>query len=104
MRDLDNAVNTKAVDSLLNFETVKYYTNEEYELRNYDECVRRYQKADFTTQVTLKLLNTVQNIIITLGLLAGGLLCTQRIVAGQMNVGDFVLFIAYLQQLYQPLK
>ena len=105
MRDLDNATNAKAVDSLLNFETVKYYGNEDYEIRNYGDCIVRYQQADWVSQLSLKLLNSCQNLVITLGLLVGSLMVVRRIVLdGTMNVGDFVLFVAYLQQLYQPLN
>jgi len=104
MIDLDNATNAKAVDSLLNFETVKYYGNEDFEIQNYQDCILRYQKADWVSQISLKILNSAQNFVIALGLLVGCLLCAKRIVDGQLNVGDFVLFITYLQQLYQPLN
>jgi hypothetical protein len=103
MIDLDNKTNARAVDSLLNFETVKYYGNEEFEVDNYKDCIMQYQTADLVSQLSLKVLNCAQNFVITLGLLTGGLLCVARVVQGTLNVGDFVLFITYLQQLYQPL-
>ena len=102
--DLDNASNAKAVDSLLNFETVKYYGNEDYEVQNYNDSILKFQKADWKNQISLRVLNLAQNVVIILGMFAGGLLCAQRVVEGTLNVGDFVLFMAYIQQLYQPLN
>ncbi|KAI3642591.1 hypothetical protein MP228_012146 [Amoeboaphelidium protococcarum] len=102
--ELDNATNSKAVDSLLNFETVKYYGNEDYEVAQYSDRITQYQKADWDNQLSLRYLNLSQNFVITAGLLAGGLLCAKRVADGELNVGDFVLFISYLQQLYGPLN
>lgn len=102
--ELENATNTRAVDSLLNFETVKYFANEQFESQSFDSAVRQQQRADLVSQYSLRLLNTVQNLIITMGMLGGGLYCFRRISDGVMDVGDFVLFVAYLLQLYQPLN
>jgi ATP-binding cassette subfamily B (MDR/TAP) protein 6 len=102
--ELENATNSKAVDSLLNFETVKYFANEQFESQSFDSAIRKQQQADRVSQYSLRLLNTTQNILITLGMLGGGLYCFRRIAAGAMDVGDFVLFITYLLQLYQPLN
>ncbi|KND00392.1 uncharacterized protein SPPG_04715 [Spizellomyces punctatus DAOM BR117] len=102
---LDNAMEAKAVDSLLNFETVKYYNAEEFEVDQYTKAVKEYQKADFTSSMTLSVLNTTQNVIIQVGLLVGCLLCAKRIVYDKtMTVGDFVLYLSYITQLYGPLN
>lgn len=91
----------KAVDSLLNFETVKYYNAEDFEVNQYTDAVKEYQKADWLSSVSLSLLNTVQNITIQTGLLVGCLLCAKRIVIDEtMTVGDFVLYLSYITQLY----
>ncbi|KAI8803714.1 P-loop containing nucleoside triphosphate hydrolase protein [Cladochytrium replicatum] len=102
---LDNVVEAKAVDSLLNFETVKYYNAERFELDQYTTALSNYQKADFVSSVAVTLLNNVQNLIIQLGLLVGCILCAKRIVIEKtMSLGDFVLYIAYINQLYRPLN
>ncbi|TPX37565.1 hypothetical protein SmJEL517_g00459 [Synchytrium microbalum] len=102
---LDNEMEAKAVDSLLNFETVKYFCAESFEVDQYGTAIRAYQKADFVSSATLFLLNSLQNIIINAGLLVGSLLCARRIfVDGTMTVGDFVLYLTYLNQLYEPLN
>ncbi|KAJ3332124.1 Homocysteine S-methyltransferase 1 [Blyttiomyces sp. JEL0837] len=104
MNDLDSASRAHAVDSLLNFETVKYYNNEAYEVARFDKSIRAYQQADWISQASLVLLNTAQNTVITLGLVAGSLLCATRVVRGENTIGDFILFITYIVQLYQPLN
>ncbi|KAJ3066266.1 Homocysteine S-methyltransferase 1, partial [Quaeritorhiza haematococci] len=104
MIDLDNASRSRAVDSLLNFETVKYYNAETYEVRAYDTAIRRYQAADWKSSASLNVLNTAQNGVITVGLLVGCLVCARRVVEGALSVGDFVLFLTYITQLYQPLN
>ncbi|KAJ3410394.1 Homocysteine S-methyltransferase 1 [Chytridiales sp. JEL 0842] len=102
---LDNAVEAKAVDSLLNFETVKYYNAEDFEVDQYSAAVDRYQAADFVSSVSQSVLNTAQNLIIQAGLLIGCLLCARRIIVeGTMNLGDFVLYLTYITQLYVPLN
>ena len=78
MNEKDNVTKAKAVDSLLNFETVKYYGQEEYEGRRFATAIVNYQKAEWQSLVSLNVLNSGQNIIITLGLLAGSLLCGYR--------------------------
>ncbi|KAJ3043567.1 Homocysteine S-methyltransferase 1 [Rhizophlyctis rosea] len=104
MNDLDSASRARAVDSLLNFETVKYYNNEAWEVKNYDDAIRRYQKADWKSSSSLNVLNTAQNLVITIGLMAGLLLCGKRVADGDWTVGAFVSFLTYLLQLYQPLN
>ena len=104
MIDLDNASRATAVDSLLNFETVKYYNNEDFEIKKFRDAIIKYQEADWKASASLNVLNTAQNATITIGLLVGCLLCANRIVDQRMNLGDFVLFMTYIVQLYQPLN
>jgi ATP-binding cassette subfamily B (MDR/TAP) protein 6 len=104
MIDMDNASRATAVDSLLNFETVKYYNNEDFEIKKYRDAIIKYQEADWKASASLNVLNTAQNATITVGLLVGCLLCANRIVNQQMGLGDFVLFMTYIVQLYQPLN
>lgn len=101
----DNATRARILDSLLNFETVKYYCAEQYEVFAYREAVINYQTEEWKTMVTLNILNTVQNVIICSGLLAGSLLCVHMVVGKQgLSVGDYVLFASYIVQLYMPLN
>lgn len=101
----DNAAQARSVDSLLNFETVKYYGAEQYEVEAYREAILHYQSEEFRSMLTLNILNTVQNIIICGGLLAGSLLCVHMVVDHQgLSVGDYVLFTSYIVQLYMPLN
>lgn len=101
----DNEQRARSVDSLLNFETVKYYGAEHYEVDCYREAILKYQKEEFLSMLTLNMLNTAQNIILCLGLLAGSLLCVYLVVHHQtLTVGDFVLFSTYLMELYMPLN
>lgn len=101
----DNEQRARSVDSLLNFETVKYYGAEKYEVDAYREAILKYQKEEFRTLFTLNILNTSQNIILCLGLLCGSMLCVYLVVHHQtLTVGDFVLFFTYLMDLYMPLN
>lgn len=101
----DNAQKARSVDSLLNFETVKYYGAEQYEVEAYRETIVDYQKEEFKNNLTLNILNSSQNIIITAGLLAGSILCAYLVVdVGSLTVGQYVLFSTYLVQLYMPLN
>lgn len=101
----DNAQKARSVDSLLNFETVKYYVAEKYELECYKESILNYQKEEFSSIFTLNILNTVQNVIVCAGLLAGSLLCAWMVYAQKgLTVGDYVLFATYIIQLYVPLN
>ncbi|CAG8628574.1 11176_t:CDS:10, partial [Paraglomus occultum] len=101
---LENLMEAKAVDSLLNYETVKYYAAEAFESEQYAKAVDDYQEADKKSNATTYILTLVQNIIIQAGLLGGGLLCAYQVTQGQKTVGDFVLYLAYILQLYQPLN
>lgn len=100
----DNRARQISVDSLLNFETVKYFGAEEFEVGRYATSIGDYQKEEFAVQASLNYLNTGQNLIISAGLLVGTLMCGYRVVEGRLTAGDFVLFIAYLNQLYSPLN
>lgn len=103
MNRSENEANTKAIDSLLNFETVKYFGNETYEEERYDRSLERYQKAAVKSQVTLSGLNIGQGAIIALGLVGAMLLAAVEVRDGAMTIGDFVLVNTLLVQLYLPL-
>ncbi|XP_059611887.1 ATP-binding cassette sub-family B member 6 [Phlebotomus argentipes] len=101
----DNAQKARSVDSLLNFETVKYYGAENYEVDCYREAILKYQVEEWRSLVTSNILNTTQNIIVCVGLLAGSLLCAYMVAYEQgLTVGDYVLFASYIIQLYVPLN
>uniref|UniRef100_A0AAZ3SPY2 ATP-binding cassette, sub-family B (MDR/TAP), member 6b n=1 Tax=Oncorhynchus tshawytscha TaxID=74940 RepID=A0AAZ3SPY2_ONCTS len=104
MNTQDNNAKSKAVDSLLNFETVKYYNAEGYEVACFEEAILKYQQSEWKTNASLALLNQTQNLIIGSGLLAGSLLCAYMVTEGQFQVGDYVLFGTYIIQLYTPLN
>ncbi|KAG1745545.1 uncharacterized protein EDB91DRAFT_1328227 [Suillus paluster] len=91
-------------DCLLNYETVKYFGGEEYEAQRYTNAIGEYQTLEKRVVLSLNLLNLVQTLIITLGLLAGSLIVALRITRGQSNTSDFVVFITYYAQLYFPLS
>jgi ATP-binding cassette, subfamily B, heavy metal transporter len=103
MNDNDNDASSKALDSLLNFETVKYFGNEPHEAVRYDGALARYEKAAVRVQVSLNMLNIGQSLIIALGLTLIMLLAARNVSTGVMTVGQFVLVNTYLIQLYQPL-
>ena len=103
MNRSENEANTKAIDSLLNFETVKYFGNEAYEEERYDRSLAKYQKAAVKSQVTLAGLNIGQGAIIALGLIVAMLLAAVGVRDGAMTIGDFVLVNTLLVQLYLPL-
>lgn len=103
MNESDEQANTKAIDSLLNYETVKYFGNEEHEARRFDTSLRRYQRAAETTKVSLALLNAGQAFVIAGGMTAVLLLAAAGIADGSMSLGDLVTINAFMLQLYQPL-
>jgi len=103
MNDSDSSANTKAIDSLLNHETVKYFTNEEHEARRYDVALARYEKAAVKTVTSLSVLNIGQAFIVGLGVTVIMLMSARDIVAGRMTIGGFVTLNTYLIQLAQPL-
>lgn len=104
MNDSDTEANTKAIDSLLNYETVKYFGAEEREANRYDRSMERYEQASVNTYTSLALLNTGQAIIFTAGLTATMLMCAFGIRNGTHTVGDFVLINSMMIQLYVPLN
>ena len=104
MNDSDTEANTKAIDSLLNYETVKYFGAEAREAQRYDKSVARYEEASIQTYTSLAVLNTGQAVIFTLGLTATMLMCAIGVRNGTNTVGDFVLVNAMMIQLYQPLN
>ncbi len=102
--EIDSRTNTRAVDSLLNYETVKYFNNEEYEARKYDENLRDFESADVRTEVSLGLLNMGQSVIIAVAVTWLMILSANGVVAGHLTVGDLVLVNGLLIQLYIPLN
>ena len=104
MNDADTDANAKAIDSLLNYETVKYFGNEEHEARRFDVGRQRYEKAAIRSSRTLSLLNVGQGAIIAVGLAAVMVMAGYGVVDGTMTLGDFVAVNAFLLQLYQPLN
>jgi len=104
MNARDSEANSKSVDALLNYETVKYFANEAHEAERYDRSLQAYERAAVRSETTLAALNIGQGIIIACGLIGVMLLAAQGVAAGRMTVGDFVLVNAYLVQLYMPLN
>ena len=103
MNELDSTAHSRAIDSLLNYETVKYFNNESFEARRYDENLERYRKAAIKSQRTLSMLNSGQQLIIAIGLVAMLWRATQGVVDGRMTLGDLVMVNAFMIQLYIPL-
>ena len=104
MNDSDTEANTKAIDSLLNYETVKYFGAEEREATRYDRSMERYEQASVKAYTSLAVLNTGQAIIFTAGLTATMVMCAFGVRSGRNTVGDFVMVNAMMIQLYQPLN
>jgi ABC-type transport system involved in Fe-S cluster assembly fused permease/ATPase subunit len=104
MNESDTEANTKAIDSLLNYETVKYFGAETREANRYDRSMERYEHASVKTYTSLAVLNTGQAVVFTFGLTAVMLMCALGVRSGRNTVGDFVLINAMMIQLYQPLN
>jgi ATP-binding cassette subfamily B protein len=104
MNTRNSEANTKSVDSLLNYETVKYFANEAHEAERYDRSLEAYERAAVRSQTTLTLLNVGQGVVIASGLIGVMILAAEGVAAGRMTVGDFVLVNTYLIQLYTPLN
>ena len=104
LNEADSAANTQAIDSLINYETVKYFNNEEYEAQRYDAHMQRWQDAATNSQVSLSWLNLGQQTIIATGVTAMMWRAAAGVVEGSMTLGDLVLVNAYLIQLYMPLS
>ena len=103
MNDLDSKANTRAIDSLLNYETVKYFGNEQYEANRYDHHMEKWEDAAVRNQTSLALLNSVQSVVIAIGITILMLLAADQVVKGKMTVGDLVLVNVFMIQLYMPL-
>ena len=103
MNELDSSAHSRAIDSLLNYETVKYFNNENFEATRYDENLAKYRKAAIKSQRTLSMLNSGQQLIIAVGLVAMLWRATQGVVDGRMTLGDLVMVNAFMIQLYIPL-
>jgi ABC-type transport system involved in Fe-S cluster assembly fused permease/ATPase subunit len=104
MNELDSKANTRAIDSLLNYETVKYFGNEDYEAKRYDDGLQRYEKAAVRSQTSLTFLNTGQSLIIASAVTLILWRATLGVMGGTMTLGDLVLVNAFMIQLYIPLN
>jgi ATP-binding cassette subfamily B protein len=103
MNDMDSKANTQAIDSLLNYETVKYFGNEAWETRRYDEHMQKWEAAAVRNQTSLALLNSGQSAIIAIGITLLLSLAASEVIQGTMTLGDLVLINAFMLQLYMPL-
>ncbi len=104
MNTADSRANTTAIDSLINYETVKYFGNEEYEAQRYDKQMKIWERASIKSQVSLALLNIGQGVIIGVGLTVLMIMAASGVATGTMTLGDFVMVNAFLIQLYIPLN
>ncbi|HEV6967546.1 ABC transporter ATP-binding protein/permease [Roseateles sp.] len=104
LNELDSVAHSKAIDSLLNYETVKYFNNEDFEARRYDESLEKLRRAQLKSQTTLSLLNTGQQLIIATALVLMLWRATQGVVDGRLSLGDLVMVNAFMIQLYIPLN
>jgi ATP-binding cassette subfamily B protein len=104
MNETDQEASTRAIDSLLNYETVKYFGNEDYEAARFDDSLARYERAAVTSKSSLSLLNIGQALIVGVGLTSVMIMAASGVVDGRMTIGDFVLVNTYLIQLYLPLN
>jgi ATP-binding cassette subfamily B protein len=104
MNDLDSKANTRAIDSLINYETVKYFGNEDYEARRYDEGLQKYEQAAVRSQTSLSMLNSGQSLIIAAAVTAILWRATQGVIDKTMTLGDLVLVNSFMLQLYIPLN
>ena len=104
MNERDSEANTKAIDSLLNYETVKYFGNEAHEGRRFDTARRHYERAAVRSKTSLSLLNIGQGLVVAVGLTGITIMAGNEVAAGTMTIGDFVLVNTYLLQLYIPLN
>jgi len=104
LNELDSATHTQAIDSLLNYETVKYFGAEDFEARRYDQSLEKLRRAQLKSQTTLSLLNTGQQLVIASALIAMLWRATQGVVDGRLSLGDLVMINAFMIQLYIPLN
>jgi ATP-binding cassette, subfamily B, heavy metal transporter len=104
MNEYDSTAHSKAIDALINYETVKYFNNEDFEAKRYDASLENLRRAALKSQSTLSMLNTGQQLVIALALVAMLWRATQGVVAGQLTLGDLVMINAFMIQLYIPLN
>ncbi|HFD92358.1 MAG TPA: ABC transporter ATP-binding protein/permease [Gammaproteobacteria bacterium] len=104
MNEMDSRANTRAIDSLLNYETVKYFGNEDFEARRYDENLQVWEQAAIKNQTSLSALNVGQGSIIAVGITAMLMLAAQGVTAGELTLGDLVLINTYLMQMFIPMN
>ena len=104
MNELDSHAHSRAIDALLNYETVKYFNNESFEAHRYEQGLESFRRAQVKSQTTLSMLNTGQQLIIALSLVAMLWRATQGVVDGRLTLGDFVMVNAFMIQLYIPLN
>ena len=104
MNNQDEKANTKAIDSLINYETVKYFNNEQHEYQRYDRAMQNYENAAVLSMYSLSIVNFGQAFIIGIGMLVLSLMAGNQIVAGEMTIGDFVMLNWFMLQLYMPLN
>jgi ATP-binding cassette subfamily B protein len=104
MNQMDSKANTSAIDSLINYETVKYFNNEDYELHRYDTSMRQWEKAAVRSTTSLSLLNSMQGLVIAAGVTVMMLMAADEVASGAMTVGDLVMVNAFLLQLFIPLN
>ena len=104
MNEMDSKANTKAIDSLINYETVKYFNNEDYEAKRYDDSLVSWEKAAVRNQTSLSALNIGQGVVVASGVTILMLMASNGVVKGTMTLGDLVLVNAFLIQLYMPLN
>jgi len=100
MNQLDNAVEGRAVDSLINHETVKLFANESYETSEYEKAILAYQQKEFRWDLIVYGTSFIQNLILQIGTLLGAIRCARQVISGQLTVGDFVLFLSLAQQVF----
>ena len=103
MNEMDSKANTRAIDSLINYETVKYFGNEHYEVNRYDEQMRKWEVSAVQNQTSLATLNAGQSLIIAIGITLLMLLAADEVATGKMTIGDLVLVNVFMIQLYMPL-
>lgn len=104
MNEMDSEANTKAIDSLLNFETVKYFGNEDHEAKRFDSALQSYERAAVKSGTSLALMNIGQGVIITSGVTVAMIMAGYGVADGSMTIGDFVLVNSYLIQVFMPLN
>jgi ABC-type transport system involved in Fe-S cluster assembly fused permease/ATPase subunit len=104
MNLMDSRANTSAIDSLINYETVKYFNNEEYELDRYDASMKQWEKAAVRSTTSLSLLNSIQGLVIATGVTVLMFMAAEEVTKGAMTLGDLVMVNAFLLQLFIPLN